>query len=104
MFFFFFFQAEDGIRDIGVTGVQTCALPICGDGPRYVRRAVEWTVRCGRHAARSAWTCGAHERAVRARARAPRRRGAAGAELPTVAHGPDRVRPSWRRRGRCRAA
>src|SRR3712207_9488157 len=29
MFFFFFFQAEDGIRDIGVTGVQTCALPIC---------------------------------------------------------------------------
>ena len=27
--FFFFFQAEDGIRDIGVTGVQTCALPIC---------------------------------------------------------------------------
>ena len=28
--FFFFFQAEDGIRDIGVTGVQTCALPICG--------------------------------------------------------------------------
>src|SRR3712207_5133915 len=28
-FFFFFFQAEDGIRDIGVTGVQTCALPIC---------------------------------------------------------------------------
>src|SRR3712207_6859232 len=28
MFSFFFFQAEDGIRDIGVTGVQTCALPI----------------------------------------------------------------------------
>src|SRR5258707_11191615 len=27
-FLFFFFQAEDGIRDIGVTGVQTCALPI----------------------------------------------------------------------------
>src|SRR5438445_3670772 len=26
--FRFFFQAEDGIRDIGVTGVQTCALPI----------------------------------------------------------------------------
>src|ERR671938_745523 len=25
---FLFFQAEDGIRDIGVTGVQTCALPI----------------------------------------------------------------------------
>src|SRR3712207_7423503 len=28
MIVFFFFQAEDGIRDIGVTGVQTCALPI----------------------------------------------------------------------------
>src|SRR5258707_2431614 len=27
----FFFQAEDGIRDIGVTGVQTCALPISPD-------------------------------------------------------------------------
>src|SRR2546422_11559275 len=29
LFFFFFFQAEDGIRDVAVTGVQTCALPIC---------------------------------------------------------------------------
>src|SRR2546427_2265663 len=28
---FFFFQAEDGIRDLTVTGVQTCALPICRD-------------------------------------------------------------------------
>src|SRR3712207_8397186 len=28
LIYFFFFQAEDGIRDIGVTGVQTCALPI----------------------------------------------------------------------------
>src|SRR6266568_8922080 len=28
IFFFFFFQAEDGIRDGTVTGVQTCALPI----------------------------------------------------------------------------
>ena len=27
-FVFFFFQAEDGIRDWSVTGVQTCALPI----------------------------------------------------------------------------
>src|SRR3712207_7221562 len=27
----FFFQAEDGIRDIGVTGVQTCAFPIWAD-------------------------------------------------------------------------
>src|SRR2546430_3759161 len=29
--FFFFFQAEDGIRDLTVTGVQTCALPISVD-------------------------------------------------------------------------
>src|SRR2546422_7517871 len=28
VFLFFFFQAEDGIRDVAVTGVQTCALPI----------------------------------------------------------------------------
>src|SRR6266540_5489630 len=30
LLFFFFFQAEDGIRDRDVTGVQTCALPISG--------------------------------------------------------------------------
>src|SRR5256886_5679886 len=28
LYLFFFFQAEDGIRDLTVTGVQTCALPI----------------------------------------------------------------------------
>src|SRR2546430_7432400 len=32
-FFFFFFQAEDGIRDLTVTGVQTCALPISRKDP-----------------------------------------------------------------------
>src|SRR5256885_5324518 len=37
--FFFFFQAEDGIRDYKVTGVQTCALPIFGaELPRAPRR------------------------------------------------------------------
>src|SRR2546426_5494908 len=36
--FFFFFQAEDGIRDYKVTGVQTCALPILG---RSRRRATD---------------------------------------------------------------
>src|SRR5256886_9775746 len=40
---YFFFQAEDGIRDLTVTGVQTCALPICGchftaDRSRFHRR------------------------------------------------------------------
>src|SRR3989454_8233381 len=32
---FFFFQAEDGIRDYKVTGVQTCALPICPHCANY---------------------------------------------------------------------
>src|SRR5437762_8577244 len=54
-FLFFFFQAEDGIRDTSVTGVQTCALPIYSlhelvtrhgplDIPRacnYIRQAAE---------------------------------------------------------------
>src|SRR2546430_7521121 len=33
VYFFFFFQAEDGIRDLTVTGVQTCALPILNTSP-----------------------------------------------------------------------
>src|SRR5256885_3689548 len=36
--FFFFFQAEDGIRDYKVTGVQTCALPISRRRLRAARR------------------------------------------------------------------
>src|SRR5947207_15896834 len=39
--FFFFFQAEDGIRDHCVTGVQTCALPISGAGS-FGRRTRPW--------------------------------------------------------------
>src|SRR3989440_5695285 len=38
--FFFFFQAEDGIRDLIVTGVQTCALPIYRARLVVVPRAV----------------------------------------------------------------
>src|SRR5205823_9254311 len=39
--FFFFFQAEDGIRDKLVTGVQTCALPIlCSLSGKVVSRKV----------------------------------------------------------------
>src|SRR5947209_19103105 len=57
----FFFQAEDGIRDIGVTGVQTCALPIYRGGdpaPEGIRlgaaaasgsrRAHQGRAACGR--------------------------------------------------------
>src|SRR5256884_4131552 len=55
---FFFFQAEDGIRDVAVTGVQTCALPISADkrrrnvaertdhsSPKLTTRK-PWTARC----------------------------------------------------------
>ena len=35
IFIFFFFQAEDGIRDYKVTGVQTCALPILSKYATY---------------------------------------------------------------------
>src|SRR6266487_6744744 len=39
LLFFFFFQAEDGIRDGRVTGVQTCALPISRHWPSVTRSA-----------------------------------------------------------------
>src|SRR2546430_17499128 len=46
---FFFFQAEDGIRDLTVTGVQTCALPIYGNStvPWYRRKRVSSVERWG---------------------------------------------------------
>src|SRR5256884_2972583 len=52
---FFFFQAEDGIRDVAVTGVQTCALPILGHwitgisghASRARRRCKHELFRCG---------------------------------------------------------
>src|SRR6266436_4540878 len=48
-FFVFFFQAEDGIRDVAVTGVQTCALPIL-EGHRREPASSSWDVaqRAGR--------------------------------------------------------
>src|SRR5947209_20341114 len=45
--FFFFFQAEDGIRDIGVTGVQTCALPIFHTSPTRKRGRPSLARRAG---------------------------------------------------------
>ena len=41
--FFFFFQAEDGIRDTSVTGVQTCALPIFH--AKNKKKCDEWLLR-----------------------------------------------------------
>src|SRR3989475_4957205 len=40
---FFFFQAEDGIRDLTVTGVQTCALPILTAEEAYFADSVKYT-------------------------------------------------------------
>src|SRR2546430_9829707 len=60
----FFFQAEDGIRDLTVTGVQTCALPICTDRFQiHARRLpneserddVDLTVRKARKPATQFW-------------------------------------------------
>src|SRR3712207_9050604 len=42
----FFFQAEDGIRDIGVTGVQTCALPISRRGGVRLQSREQTLRRC----------------------------------------------------------
>src|SRR5688572_32355928 len=52
--FFFFFQAEDGIRDLTVTGVQTCALPICSTTREPVCQSV---ARAATNSAATAPTC-----------------------------------------------
>src|SRR5690606_41698430 len=58
MFSFFFFQAEDGIRDFHVTGVQTCALPISAAAemrlgvPAELRARPAQFVSCARDPAR----------------------------------------------------
>src|SRR5256885_9711678 len=46
---FFFFQAEDGIRDYKVTGVQTCALPISGEVVGQAVRGAEREVPVAAH-------------------------------------------------------
>src|SRR3712207_7435279 len=79
--FYFFFQAEDGIRDIGVTGAQTCALPILDE----VRRGV--TDEAGKLTLAKV-SAGRHTLRVRAKgfkeatvAVAPARRGAVDVKL-----------------------
>src|ERR1041385_7514254 len=62
VFFFFFFQAEDGIRDVAVTGVQTCALPICGSSIRSSSRTTS-----GETTARYCDSSCSHQRIVRSR-------------------------------------
>src|SRR3989449_9830986 len=52
LFNVFFFQAEDGIRDVAVTGVQTCALPISRlFAPTRTERTTRPSSRCARAAA-----------------------------------------------------
>src|SRR5690606_39763032 len=68
---FFFFQAEDGIRDFHVTGVQTCALPILWRPRPHVAPAID--------------RAGADFRAYY---------GAGGRQIGRVNAGP---RPAWRR-------
>src|SRR2546429_3647255 len=67
---FFFFQAEDGIRDVAVTGVQTCALPISGPRARYSRPAVLRVP--GARRAMSRWAAAPGGRAPNPRCGAPR--------------------------------
>src|SRR5688572_32441904 len=63
---FFFFQAEDGIRDLTVTGVQTCALPISSLNSRRPRSALrQKRSRCVR--ANSGSSVGSGSRSARAR-------------------------------------
>src|SRR5439155_2657454 len=68
---FFFFQAEDGIRDGHVTGVQTCALPISPS-----RRRSAWSVfsTCSLLSSKEACTCSRRIHVRRVRFPSPRRR------------------------------
>src|SRR5256885_5159292 len=73
---FFFFQAEDGIRDYKVTGVQTCALPISGvaRGSRGGRGRADRDSRAGRAG------LGRADRVAECRGGAPRAAGAGAAQ------------------------
>src|SRR5256885_7981611 len=78
-FLFFFFQAEDGIRDYKVTGVQTCALPISRRGQGHGAGDAQIQGPGG-------WQGGEPDRAGRAvgRMSAPPARGVASAVLETL--------------------
>src|SRR6266850_8396508 len=57
MLCFFFFQAEDGIRDYKVTGVQTCALPISAPTSSRSRFSATWVMPGTSVSARSSLGC-----------------------------------------------
>src|SRR6267143_2363154 len=74
----FFFQAEDGIRDGTVTGVQTCALPICAhhrDGDRLPERLEEAGEKAGGQIGREQLAGEAAEMAEQAGRRDPQEAG-----------------------------
>src|SRR5690554_6981713 len=78
----FFFQAEDGIRDADVTGVQTCALPISGSFGAGVCRSRART-RCGPNKCLGARDRERAEVPRGAASRTPRRRNLAGRRVRT---------------------
>src|SRR5215469_16047880 len=68
----FFCQAEDGIRDLYVTGVQTCALPICAPWWRPPRSSWgstlarwSWSARSARHAALRRFCSASEDQTIR---------------------------------------
>src|SRR2546430_3631643 len=81
---FFFFQAEDGIRDLTVTGVQTCALPI------WTRAPARAAGRPGRDVVRPRRPVGRGSRALGGRDRGLPAGGGGGAELRGGLEQPDR--------------
>src|SRR2546426_7425944 len=80
--FFFFFQAEDGIRDYKVTGVQTCALPICGRNAARARCRLRPTEHQGHGPGRVSHVRRGGEVGVRRRRRTPVDRLRADTDLP----------------------
>src|SRR3989441_12122731 len=101
---FFFFQAEDGIRDKLVTGVQTCALPISAPPPvsRPPPRAPPW-LGGSPHAAPPGSAAAARTRRYGPRAaweRCPTRRPQAGAWRPAASRAPPGPAPPGPTRGR----
>src|SRR3989449_11345689 len=101
VYFFFFFQAEDGIRDVAVTGVQTCALPISGPaGWRALARPPRGTLATagrppapGSRETGRAWDARARGRAGGGPRRATAAEGGPAADAPRTA-------PPRRARGR----
>src|SRR5580692_7281132 len=90
-FFFFFFQAEDGIRDLTVTGVQTCALPICSVSGRARNRALAGTGSAGR-ASRSCGRASGNTALIAAATGYRQRSSAAAPHLTHHTHAVDRRR------------